>query len=225
MELIYIVSILLSLWLMMTLLRRQARNKHAQYIDTCPLPARIRQTLQQKYPHLNDAELDLVLKGLREYFHLCNQAGNKMVSMPSQVVDIAWHEFILFTRQYQHFCKKAFGRFLHHTPAEAMPNPTLAQQGIKRAWRLACHREGIRPKHPSRLPLLFAIDNDLAIADGFVYALHCDRMTTGTSDAVYCASHISCASGCGGSSCGSGHGSSSGCGSSCGSSCGSGGGD
>jgi hypothetical protein len=78
--------------------------------------------------------------------------------MPSQVVDDAWHEFILFTRQYQQFCERGLGRFLHHTPAEAMRSPTDAQDGIKRAWRLACQRDGIDPKAPQSLPLLFALD-------------------------------------------------------------------
>ena len=57
-----------------------------------------------------------------------------------------------------------------------MASPTVAQDGIKRAWRLACAREGINPKTPSRLPLLFAIDG-VGIANGFRYQLDC--MATG----------------------------------------------
>lgn len=37
--------------------------------------------------------------------------------MPSQVTDDLWHEFILCTRHYDAFCRRAFGGFLHHTPA------------------------------------------------------------------------------------------------------------
>jgi hypothetical protein len=80
--------------------------------------------------------MHLVMMGLKQYFQVCNLAGKQFVSMPSQVVDDAWHEFILFTRQYQIFCKGAFGRFLHHVPADAMPSRTTAQDGIKRAWKL-----------------------------------------------------------------------------------------
>ncbi|MDC3952169.1 hypothetical protein KGZ13_33865, partial [Pseudomonas aeruginosa] len=39
-----------------------------------------------------------VLGGLREYLLLCRAAGKRMVAMPSQVVDVAWHELILHTR-------------------------------------------------------------------------------------------------------------------------------
>jgi len=38
--------------------------------------------------------------------------------MPSEIVYVAWHEFLLFTREYQVFSQKAMGRFLHHTPTE-----------------------------------------------------------------------------------------------------------
>jgi hypothetical protein len=78
--------------------------------------------------------------------------------MPSQVVDVAWHAFILSTRTYEEFCQNAFGPFLHHMPAEAMQGAEYASEGIQRTWALACKREGIDPKAPTQLPLLFAID-------------------------------------------------------------------
>lgn len=60
---------------------------------------------------MNDQQIGLIFKGLRDYFQICNQAGKRSVAMPSEAVDTAWHEFILFTRSYQHFCQKAIGRF------------------------------------------------------------------------------------------------------------------
>ena len=97
-----------------------------------------------------------IFEALRDYFQLCYQAKKRLVAMPSQVVDDAWHEFILFTRDYQHFCQRGPGRFLQHTPAEAMRSPTDAQEGLKRAWRLACRRDGIDPRAPQSLPKPFA---------------------------------------------------------------------
>lgn len=46
-----------------------------------------------------------------------------MVSMPSRVVDVAWHEFILLTRVYAEFGEEGLGRFLHHTPAAEIKSP------------------------------------------------------------------------------------------------------
>tara|TARA_B100000745_G_scaffold286215_1_gene221986 strand:- start:1871 stop:2521 length:651 start_codon:yes stop_codon:yes gene_type:complete len=193
-------------------LRRKTRQQ--QFIENFVFPQSVSQKVKKTYPHLGDKELRLVMLGLREYFVICNKAGRNMVAMPSQVVDVAWHEFILFTRKYQAFCDKAFGRYLHHTPAEAMPDPKLATEGIKRAWRLACARERIKAFEPTRLPLLFALDRQLNIEGGFTYALDC---TKGGGD--YCASHIGCTSSCSGDS---GHDSDSGCSgdSGCGGGCG-----
>ncbi len=36
--------------------------------------------------------------------------------VPSTAVDEYWHEFILFTKEYQDFCINVAGRFIHHEP-------------------------------------------------------------------------------------------------------------
>lgn len=184
-----------------TLFRKLVASNRATFIDNFEFPVTLKHKVLEKYPHLNENQLEHVIHGLREYFHLCNLAGRRMVSMPSQVVDAAWHEFILFTREYQRFCRNSLGRFLHHTPAEAMTSPTKAQAGIKTAWKTSCFRESIQPKSAHRLPILFEIDSKLNIPDGFNYDLNC----LGSEDHKYCASHIGCGSGCGGDSgCGGG---------------------
>ncbi|MCZ4279663.1 hypothetical protein O4H49_02660 [Kiloniella laminariae] len=217
----------IGFWLIRGFYRQQRRLKWqagARIIGSQQFPQTVSRKLQETYPHLQDNEIEQVLDGLRDYFHICHQAGKRMVSMPSQVVDVAWHEFILFTRDYGEFCERAFGRFLHHTPAEAMASPTRAQDGIKRAWRLACELEGLEPKSTKVLPALFALDAVLNIPDGFYYSPDCSGNLTGKSSAAgsscggYCATHIGCSSGCGGSTggCGSGCSSDSGCSSGCG---------
>lgn len=184
---IIVISFLLIAYLRY---KKHLKNKRAQLIDSFVFPASIANKVIEIYPHLSKQQANQVLKGLREYFHLCNIAGKRMVSMPSQVVDIAWHEFILFTREYKRFCKQSLGRFLHHIPAEAMSSPTIAQAGIKTAWKISCARENIPATSAQTLPLLFAIDKQLNIPDGFKYSLDCTKK--GNND--YCASHIGCSS-------------------------------
>jgi len=208
---IFTVAILLIVFLSgYKYYKKRVKEKREQFIDNYIFPKKVSEMLLKTYPHLESKDLDLVIKGLRDYFHICNIAGNKMVSMPSQVVDIAWHEFILFTKKYEFFTNRALGRFLHHTPAEAMKSKTIAQDGIKLAWRIACQRESINPSEPTKLPLLFLLDSLLEISDGFKYSLNC----MGKNGADYCAGHI----GCGGTSCAgdSFAGDSSGCGGGCG---------
>ncbi|GAA3935560.1 hypothetical protein [Litoribacillus peritrichatus] len=192
--------------------KKALKRKRAVRIDSYQFPKSIPEKIIKTYPHLSEEQVNQVMSGLREYFHICNLAGRKMVAMPSQAVDLAWHEFILFTKHYELFCKHCLGRFLHHTPAEAMSTPTLAQDGIKRVWRISCHREVISPIKPKQLPMLFAMDASLKIPDGFNYSLNCKHK----NQSGYCASHIGCGGGCTGDSGGSS------CGSSCGGGCGGG---
>jgi hypothetical protein len=37
---------------------------------------------------------------------------------PSPLVDIGWHMFILYTREYASFCQSLAGCFIHHTPTD-----------------------------------------------------------------------------------------------------------
>jgi hypothetical protein len=201
------------------------KRRRTAFLARYDFPAGLRSRVRARYPHLTDADLDRVFDGLRAWFHLARSAGLRTLAMPSQVVDVAWHEFILFTRNYAHFCRQSLGRFLHHTPAEAMRTPTEAQQGIRRAWRLACAREGIDPRQPDRLPALFALDAELRIPDGFRYALNCAALLGAAhagSGPTYCGSHIGCGSGGGDGGCSSDSGCSGG---GDGGGCGGGGGD
>jgi hypothetical protein len=195
---------LASLITLAAIVQYRCRTQRAAAIDAYTFPPGLRERVRKKYPHLREADLDRVFEALREYFHLCRLAGRRLLAMPSQVVDVAWHEFILYTRHYDAFCRSALGRFLHHTPAEAMPSRTQASDGLRRTWRLACRRAALDPKSATALPLLFAIDGELAIPDGFRYALNCTPLVSAQGAASYCASHIGCGGGCGGGCTGGG---------------------
>jgi len=210
--------------------RKDSIRRRRAYIDAFIVPNRVTRKLKERYPHLNERDIGDVISGLKEYFHIVRIAidGDNIgfVSMPSQIVDEAWHEFILCTREYTEFCQRAFGRFLHHTPAEAMKNLAQAREGLERTWRVACNREGIKPNDPAALPRLFALDTLLEIPDGHHYVLNPDAgrearapLTPGSAvtldnvdseSRIHHASHIGgggaswggCGGGCGG--CGGG---------------------
>jgi hypothetical protein len=213
---IKIIVISLLVLLAVLLWRNWSRQRREAYIAAYPYQRFLDQRLAARRPELSAEQRSEVFAALDDYFQICRKAGRRMVSMPSQAVDDAWHEFILFTRQYDKFCRHAFGRFLHHTPAEAMSTPTQATDGLKRAWRLACAQEKIDPKKPDHLPRLFAIDAALGIAGGFIYQLDCLAASGGASGSGYCASHIGCSSGCSGDSGSSDSGDGGGCGGGCG---------
>ena len=140
------ILLAVSVFMMQHVWRRHALQSRLDAIRAYPFPQSVRMKFRDARPDLDSAQEHRVYEGLRDYFILCAQARGRFVSMPSQVADDAWHALILHTRYYQDFCDKAFGRFLHHTPAEAMSTQTLATEGIQRAWRLACALERINPK-------------------------------------------------------------------------------
>jgi hypothetical protein len=154
---------------------RIERYKREQYIRAYLFPAGVFEKFHAARPGLEVKDQQLVARALRQFFLTYLKSGFKRVAMPSQVVDDLWHEFILFTRDYDRFCKHAFGQFLHHTPAVKLGGVKTDNEGLRRAWWFACREENIDPKAATRLPLLFAIDRKLNIANGYVYDLDCRR--------------------------------------------------
>jgi hypothetical protein len=213
-----IVLILLALFVLAAIYRALANKRRHRYLTEYQVPDAVLKRFRLKRQELTEEQSSQVQAGLQQYFHICQRARGRFVSMPSQVADDLWHEFILFTRNYEVFCQKAFGKYLHHTPVEAMAGPTQATDGIRRTWLHACRMESINPRQPERLPLLFALDAQLGIANGFFYNLNCRESATSSSNS-FCASDI----GCGGGGDGGGGDSSGDGGSSCGGGCGGGG--
>jgi hypothetical protein len=91
-------------------------------------------------------------------------------------------------------------------------------EGLRRVWWYCCKYENIDPVHPTRLPLLFALDTKLNIPGGFVYHPQCEALRRdGVAGTAHCGGDFSDSSIDGSSagfgdagSDGSGHGGSSG---------------
>lgn len=150
-----------------------ARWQRERVIREAPLPQFLKRKLCESYPQLSRKDAELVERGLRQFFMACNRSPGRFVAMPSRAVDAMWHEFILHTQAYRDWCELALGRFLHHTPAEALGTRATHNDGLRRAWFWCCKDEAINPRQPTRLPLLFALDGKLEIANGFRYVPDC----------------------------------------------------
>jgi hypothetical protein len=65
--------------------------------------------------------------------------------VPSEAVDEIWHNMILYTARYGDFCRKYFGRFVHH-----IPNDEKILNGLCNCGKEAhCEKSGkcnVRPK-------------------------------------------------------------------------------
>jgi hypothetical protein len=171
--------------MLQTLTRRSRRRN---YIENYAFPPALRVKLADKLE--DDRAADMALEGLRAWYLACLEADGELLGMPSRAVDVAWHEMILMTREYHAFCEKAFGRYLHHSPEALMPEPM--ENGLARTLAVA--------------PLLFAVDAELGLADGYVWESgDLDRLRTYTP--VANSSHVPLWASVGGGGCaGSGDG-------------------
>ena len=157
-----------------------------QFIRDARLPSYLGGKLRETYPHVTVAEAELVLRGLRQFFMAHSRSGHQFVAMPSKAVDAAWHEFILHTHGYAQWCEAAFGKLLHHTPAEVLGKSAQRNDGLRRSWFWSCKEESIDPRKPTRLPLLFAIDKKLAISGGFSYVPDCKSINAASGSDAHC---------------------------------------
>lgn len=174
------------------------RWQRERVIREGPLPHWLKRKLREAHPSMSLKDAELVERGLRQFFLACHRSRGKFVAMPSRAVDTMWHDFILHTQGYREWCALALGRFLHHTPAEALGGAAKHNDGLRRAWFWACKDEAINPRKPSRLPLLFALDAKLEIPNGFRYKADCGDIARKSqaggdpaSGAIYCGTSFS----------------------------------
>ncbi len=194
MPILFIALAVLGLVLMVLALKlREARR--AEFIRHYSFPKGLIEKLQSRRPGLAARDGQLVARALRQFFLAHLAARRQFVSMPSQLTDDLWHEFILYTRHYEQFCQRAFGRFMHHTPAVVLGQAQQSSVGLRRTWWFCCREEHINPTTPTRLPLLFAIDAKLGIGDGFRYVPDCDALRRGGDGSTHCAGDFASSSG------------------------------
>lgn len=62
-------------------------------------------------------EAQNVFESTKQFLYLCG-ANPDGVYSPTPKIDSGWHEFIMYTREYQEFCERYFGRIIHHVPNE-----------------------------------------------------------------------------------------------------------
>ncbi len=187
-----IVFIVISL--IFSLRYKSNKKRRLNYLKNYHFPQNIHSEITRAYPHLENNEILEILNGLKIYFKLAIEANQHLVAMPSRVVDVAWHAFLLNTQEYQKFSQKTFGKFFHHIPNKKY-NLNAIPESYKKIWVLSCLEEGISPDYPEKLPLLFNIDQKLKIEDGFIYPLT-NNLGKDYSKGVFSAS------GCGGGGCG-----------------------
>ncbi len=209
-----------AVWTLRQSSQRAAREAH---IRNAMFPPTVWREFEKKHPTLLPKDQQLVARALRSFFLAHSASGGQKLGMPSRVVDDLWHAFILDTQRYMAFCGLAFGQYFHHVPASGMGQADAADQAMRRTWVRTCREENINPLKPLRLPLLFAIDDKLKVANGYHYDLNAEaRRARENSDGGFACGSGGLIGDSGGDGAGDGGGGDGGCGGGgCGGGCGS----
>ncbi|WP_449065160.1 glycine-rich domain-containing protein [Planomonospora algeriensis] len=104
---------------------------------TPELHARLVARIKAEHPqqaHLAEPIMDQTLA----FLSACATRPNAHLS-PSELVDIGWHTFILYTQPYAEFCDRVAGRFIHHRPEDGAEGGTKG--GCTAADTVAVMRE------------------------------------------------------------------------------------
>jgi hypothetical protein len=67
-------------------------------------------------------EIGRAMLEFRRYIAL-KLIGFPELAVPSDAVDLVWHAFLLFTRDYSEFCDMLGWGFIHHTPTTSRSSP------------------------------------------------------------------------------------------------------
>ncbi len=157
--------------------RLAKKAKRRAFIEAYPWPPGLINHFVGEHPTLNSRDITKVERGLRQFFLAYLNGGRRYVSMPSVAADELWHGFIVYTREYDAFCRQAFGQFLHHRPAGVLkPSQKHSNEGLRRVWWQTCKLEGINPQAAAALPLLFALDRDVKFPGGHIYHPDCEAL-------------------------------------------------
>jgi len=183
-SLVTLLVLALVLALLAGRFRQQKYLDHARFIAGYRFPPVLVRKYGEAHPALDALQVRRVFEGLRQYFLACLAAQRTSIApsvgMPSRAVDDAWHDFLLMTRDYQAFCRQAFGKYLHHTPEASMGT------SMRDALANTLHQfkrplpGGVAWATLGTVPLLFAMDRELGYPDGF----HHDAETLGTLEAA-----------------------------------------
>jgi len=152
--------------------RRHGPIPEVGTINSWIFPENVRRLLAVRHPTRGPTEHALVEAATRQWFRMVATAPGATFSMPSTAVDELWHELILHTDEYASFCDAALGRFLHHRPEDPV-DPRRSHRraaGLVAALRAARRDEDCSDGH---LPLLFRVDECVALAEGRRYLADC----------------------------------------------------
>ncbi len=89
---------------------------------------------------LSHEDAEVLFHDMKQFLYLCGTRPG--VWSPTEQIDAAWHEFILYTKDYAEFCKEIFGKFVHHVPNSYLTKEAQLVGNTWRTYKVALHHFG-----------------------------------------------------------------------------------
>lgn len=167
--------------------------------------------VKEKNPQWSRYQIECIIDDYKKFMYIA--ASSDESCTPSKLVDIIWHEHILFTRDYiNHWCGKILKKVIHHDPGTPDEQPKFksvyekTQAKIKKTYGL--REESVLPDIADNLgeALGAIVDYHSSHSSHSSDHGHSSHDSGGSHGHSSCSSsgHSSCSSSSCGSSCGGG---------------------
>lgn len=80
-------------------------------------------------------EASELFEDTKRFLYLCSKYPEGL--RPTNRLDHGWHVMLLFTREYDDFCRTFFGRFIHHAPSVPSDGDKIASDSLRKLRKLA----------------------------------------------------------------------------------------
>jgi hypothetical protein len=172
MENVLFVGLIIFLLLLFIYIKYSDKKKKLIFLDNYQYPESLFTMLQDIYPNIQKSDLNLIKRGLKDYFKLYIISNRRTIIVPSIILDRLWFQFIQMN-EYIDFSNNTFGFYLHKAPIKGLKNNFQEiDTDIKVSWILACESENIDPKNPNKIPLIFSLDSKYNVSDDYLYTIN-----------------------------------------------------
>ncbi len=116
-----------------TLLPAMVQNKLPSLaeVDAYPVPELLIPRIEAEHNYSRGYATG-ALREAKRMLYLSNVSGESI--SPSELIDPAWHEMLMFTRFYQDF-SDFIGGFIHHDPTPGVPDGGKTYQRTKQLYK------------------------------------------------------------------------------------------
>jgi hypothetical protein len=162
--------------------------RRQEFVASIVLPDDLGRSLRARLPE--GSSISLAKTGLRQWLRLHVVAAERLM-LPSVAVEMLWAEFMK-SKGSEEFQRRAYPRALRTERSSkllALQAPRRDSDAAALTFAMACFDEGLDALHRSRLPVLFAVDDELGIAGGQRWTLYCGRAACSPGGGQRCVKH------------------------------------